>query len=208
MTDLILGDQASSMLRDVFGRARSIGLLGPGPVEDHITHAARFFRAAGEPPTSVIDLGSGAGVPGLVLALAWPQSRIVLLDGMTKRTAFLRSAVEELDVAARVGVVEGRAEDLARSSALRGTFEVVTARGFGPPAVTAECATGFLAVGGRLLVSEPPDQRERWPSEGLEILGMERAHTDEPFMALIRQVHAAPDRYPRRVGVPERRPLF
>lgn len=196
------------MLRDVYGRARSIGLLGPGPIDDHLRHALRFVRAAGTAPTRLIDLGSGAGVPGLFLASVWPDSRVVLLDAMAKRATFLRWATEQLQLGGRVEVVEGRAEELARSPRLRAAFDCATARGFGPPAVTAECAAGFLEPGGRLIVSEPPEELDRWPVGGLAEVGMERAPCPEPLMAVMRQVVLASDRFPRRVGVPRKRPLF
>jgi len=68
----------------------------------------------------------------------------------------------------RVRVIRSRAEVAGHDPALRFQFDLVTARGFGPPAVTAECAAGFLRVDGRLVVSEPPEDRvSRWPSDGL-----------------------------------------
>jgi 16S rRNA (guanine527-N7)-methyltransferase len=173
------------MLRGVYERARSIGLLGPGPVEDHIVHAGRFVRASGEEvPGRVIDLGSGAGVPGFVLALAWPDARVVLLDAMAKRVAFLQWAVEELGIGSRVDVLQGRAEELGADPSYRASFDLASARGFGPPAVTAECASGFLRTGGRLIVSEPPDGQERWPADGLALLGMQRIECGEPYIGV------------------------
>ena len=81
-------------LRDVLEDARRIGLLGPQPVETHIVHARAWADALD--PAPLLDLGSGAGVPGLVLADAWPEIEATLLDGQTKRTAWLRTAVVRL----------------------------------------------------------------------------------------------------------------
>jgi len=195
-------------LRSALGRAQELGFLGPGPIEPHIEHAGRFVRALdGPPPAHALDLGSGGGLPGLVLALAWPASRWILLDANERRTAFLDTAVHDLDLADRVTVMRGRAEELAHNPALRAGSQVVTARSFGPPAVTAECASGFLEVGGVLIVSEPPARGDRWPAEGLAELGLEIGACRDGCQVVV-QARACPDSYPRRVGIPAKRPLF
>jgi 16S rRNA (guanine527-N7)-methyltransferase len=145
-------------------------------------------------------------VPGLVLALRWPASTWTLVDAMERRCRFLSEAIEELGLASRVQVVQGRAEELGREPSLRGRFDVVTARSFGPPAVTAECAAPFLAAGGRLLVSEPPTEAVRWPDE-VALLGLAVGARRGSIQVLI-QTTLCPDRYPRRTGVPAKRPLF
>src|SRR4051794_36896370 len=90
------GETRTSDLVAVLEESRRLGFLGPGPVDVHIAHALAF--TAGRPEaTRAVDLGSGGGVPGLVLAqLAWPQCRWVLVDSMVRRCAFLREAVEDL----------------------------------------------------------------------------------------------------------------
>jgi 16S rRNA (guanine527-N7)-methyltransferase len=158
------------------------------------------------------DLGSGAGLPGLPLALALPGSRWTLVDSAVRRAGFLREAVAALGLEDRVVVAEERAESLGRMSAHRGRYDVVVARSFGPPAVVAECGAPLLVPGGRAVVSEPPGGAPaRWPAEALLRLGM------APAVAMVAggwayqvlaQVEPCPDRYPRRVGVPVKRPLF
>jgi 16S rRNA (guanine527-N7)-methyltransferase len=163
------------------------------------------------PPASALDLGTGAGVPGLVLALRWPDSAWVLLDGSRRRTAVLEAAVAELGLADRVAIVCGRAEDVGHEPTYRGRFDLVTARSFGPPAATAECGAAFLRLGGVLVVSEPPgDDQDRWPSDGLAALGLIAgpARTNRPRAQVLEAVSSCPDQYPRRVGVPSKRPLF
>ena len=145
-----------SRLAPVLDEARAAGLLGPEPVERHVRHG-RVLAGRVEPPTAFLDLGSGAGVPGLVLALAWPDARGTLLDSSERRTAFCGRAIDRLGLTGRVRVVRARAEEAGRDPALREQFDLVTARSFARPAVTAECAAPFLCLGGRLLVSEPPD---------------------------------------------------
>jgi 16S rRNA (guanine527-N7)-methyltransferase len=187
-------------------RAQRLGFIGPGPVEDHLRHAEGFLVV--EAPTRALDLGSGGGLPGLALAASWPASHWTLLDANQRRIAFLEQAVDELDLRSRVSVRAERAEQAAHDPGLRHGFDLVVSRGFGPPAVTAECAAGFLQVGGVLLVSEPPaPSPDRWPRDGLEGLGM----ADEGVrgsVRLLRQQRLAGDSVPRRVGVPAKRLLW
>ena len=161
-------------------------------------------------PRKAIDLGSGAGVPGLPLALLWQGTEWVLLDGSTRRCAFLEEAVSELGLEGKVEVVCSRAEEAGRTH-LRGGFDLAVARSFAAPAVTAECGSPFLEVGGLLVVAEPPGGNpQRWDPAGVAELGMELAATSASPTAhqVLRQVIPCPTRYPRRVGIPAKRPLF
>ena len=196
-------------LLDQLERARRLGFLGPGPVDAHLDQTASFLLALADVRGDVLDLGSGGGVPGLIVAVARPDLRLVLLDARARRCGFLEEAVRDLAVDGTV--LEGRAEDLAHGLE-RGGFEAVVARSFGPPAATAECGSPFLRVGGRLLVSEPPPPADpgRWPSAGLATLGLtvgERVGTG-PAVQVLNQDAPCPDAFPRRVGLPQHRPLF
>lgn len=184
--------------------------MGPGPVEPHLDHALGFAVAAGDvAPSRAADLGSGAGLPGLVLALHWPRSRWTLVESGARRAAWLRHAVATLGLAGRVAVAERRAEAVGREDGQRGAYELVVARGFGSPAVTAECGAPLLAPGGLLVVSEPPEPVVgRWPAAGLALVGLELVgvrHAGAAY-AVLRAAHACPARHPRRV--PAKRPLF
>jgi len=202
-------DANALVLSDLLEQARARGFLGPGPVAEHLEHADRFRRAAGSPsPARALDLGSGGGVPGLALALAWPSSQWVLLDASLRRTNFLGDAVGRLGLADRVNVVRGRAEDLAHDPEFRNHHDLVVARSFGQPAVVAECGAAFLVRGGRLVVSEPPGSTgERWPSQALIALGLGPARVRDGCAVMVRG-SPCPDRFPRRTGVPAKRPLF
>jgi 16S rRNA (guanine527-N7)-methyltransferase len=203
-------------LEAVLERSRSLGFLGPGSLRVQAEHAAGFAAGPGPAPGRFLDLGSGGGVPGLVLAGLWPDAEGVLLDASERRCAFLAEAIDHLGLAGRVQVVRARAEEAGRSAELRGSMDVVTARGFGPPPVTAECGAPFLRVGGRLVVSEPPHGGDdeppasRWPAEGLATVGLapDRAWSEPYRYRSFVAVAACPARYPRRVGVPGKRPLF
>lgn len=207
----------TAALTDLLTESRQLGFLGPGPVEVHLAHAAAFAEALTTAPARALDLGAGGGLPGLVLAATvWPDTRWVLLDAQLRRTTFLERAVEALGLGDRVRVVTARAEEAGRHIDHRGLNDLVVARSFAAPAVTAECAAPLLQVGGLLLASEPPaaDLAARWPAEPLAELGFSAPVpieiAGEPPTHLVRLdlVRLAPDRYPRRVGIPAKRPLF
>ena len=149
-------------------------------------------------------------MPGLVLAQALVGTHWTLLDSNRRRCAFLRDAVIRLRLEGRVVVAETRAEEAGRSTAFRGKFAGITARGFGPPSVTAECGAPLLALGGTLIVSEPPDGAARWPVEGLAVLGLAPAGmvAAGARFAVLRKTAPTPERYPRKSGIPSKRPLF
>ncbi len=199
-------------------RAAALGFLGPMDPSRQVDHALGFVVACERQwkrgPAAALDLGTGGGMPGLILAACWPECRVVLIDAGQRRTEFLVEEVSDGRQPGTVEVVRGRAEILARDPQLREKFEVVTSRSFGPPGVTAECGSPFLIPGGLLVVSEPPDEgvTERWPDTGLSSLAlanMGRVRIDERFgYQFLGKVGPTPDRYPRRTGIPTKRPLF
>jgi 16S rRNA (guanine527-N7)-methyltransferase len=200
----------------VLERAQRLGFIGPGDPENHIVHAQRFVSVVsglvGPSDASTlplgIDLGSGAGLPGLVLALALPATRWILVESMHRRASVLDDAVQELGLDGRVSVLCERAETIGHAPTLRGNAAVVVARSFGPPAVVAECGAPLLGLGGHLVVSEPPDSDgHRWPRDGVEPLGLEPIGIQEQLMVLVKAGPTPPSR-PRRVGIPAKRPLF
>lgn len=186
--------------------AQERGFFGPGPVVDHVVHARRLSVALPSAGLGV-DLGSGGGVPGLVFALDHPGMEWVFVESQERRSAWLAEAI------AWVGltnvVVRHERVELTGRSAIRGSATVVTARSFGRPAVTAECGAPLLAPGGCMWISEPPEPTpNRWPPDGLSLLGLIRRAPEVRSWAALDLVGTCPDRYPRRVGIPAKRPLF
>ncbi len=201
-------------LIEVLEESRGLGFLGPAPVLGHIEHALDLAQLIGSSvPARALDLGSGGGVPGLVLLVALPQVRMVLLDAQRRRTAFLERAIIHLGLEGRATVVTARAEAAGRQAELRHGFDLVVARSFGPPATTAECGAPFLRVGGRLVVSEPPLGPDRWPATGLAELGLAPVEVHGGpgavfHYAVLEAQDRCDERFPRRDGVPAKRPLF
>jgi 16S rRNA (guanine527-N7)-methyltransferase len=207
-------------LDEILRLAQDLGMLGPGPISEHRRHAEELSRLAlsgleGEGSIHFLDLGSGGGLPGLVLAWGLPESdRLTggLLDSQQRRGVFLADAVDRLGVAGRIEIVSARAEDAARDDAHHERYDLVIARAFGAPAVTAECAVAFLRPGGRLVVSEPPaSDPARWDDVQLATLGLsppELRAGAHAHAAVLHRVGDLDARWPRRPGIPSKRPLW
>jgi 16S rRNA (guanine527-N7)-methyltransferase len=172
-----MGSEQLSELHEALGESQRLGFLGDRAIDEVVEHARLFVTAldglqsthGGRP--KVVDLGSGGGVPGLVIAYYRPDVLLTLLDRRTKRTDFLRRVVSRFGWNERVDVVVDDATNLVRSQA--GLFDGAVARGFGPPDSTLTIAAALIRPGGRAVISEPP-QGDRWSPGLLEQLGVER----------------------------------
>ncbi len=198
-------------------QSRAFGFLGPGPIAPHIAHALGFVEALitfrpelSDPGKSFVDLGAGGGLPGLVAALALPQSNWLYLDVNVRRTEFLAACVETLGIADRIEIRCERAELTGQNPHYRERFDGLLARGFAVPPVTAECGAPLLLLGGLFVVSEPPEQVDRWPEDGISQVGLRRVSSlnDVHRFFVAEKAAATPLKFPRRVGIPEKRPLF
>ncbi|MCS7206580.1 MAG: 16S rRNA (guanine(527)-N(7))-methyltransferase RsmG [Dehalococcoidia bacterium] len=166
----------------------------------------------------LVDVGSGAGFPGLPLAIAFPSLGVVLIESVGKKVAFLRACVEALGLEERVEVLHGRAEELAHQPGLREGFSLGVARAVGPLAVALELVLPFVQVGGRAVFPKKGD----WAGEvdlarpAAEALGgaVPQVLEVDPsllgpgrVLVVVPKVHPTPPRYPRRAGMPAKRPL-
>jgi len=195
--------------------ARRAGVLGSATTEEIVAHAAGYLPAACrvQDSFSAIDLGTGAGVPGVVLAALRPNSHWVLLDGNARRCEHAQSAVRSLSLNDRVDVVHARVEEIAHDSMHRGSYDLVVARSFGPPEDLAECALPLLTANGTLAVSVTAETLDRWelavevlPELELEVEGT--AASEDGRHALIRMGGTCPPAWPRRPATRRRTPLF
>jgi 16S rRNA (guanine527-N7)-methyltransferase len=152
--------------------AQRLGFLGARPIPDVIAHARGFVRAlrAYEHVETVLDLGAGGGVPGLVVAHDLPDLQVTLLDRRAKRTDFLERVVRRLGWGDRVSVICADAESFVPID----QFDGVMARGFGPPEFTLSVAAHLVRAGGPMVISEPPGA-DRWDEAVLARLGVRRA---------------------------------
>ena len=154
-------------LVETLREAQRFGFFGGGDIVEAVEHARSFVEAIG--PLSVgarlVDLGSGGGLPGLVLADIYRDNPVLLLDRRQKRTDFLERACRRLGyghVTVMVADVRRLIDDVRFGSTER--FDAVTARGFGPAAFTLRTAVALCRPDGRIVISEPP-AGDRWPTE-------------------------------------------
>ena len=176
-----------------------------------MAHAAGMAEFLPDPGSArCLDLGTGAGIPGLVLATRWSATRWVFLDRRPRSETFVSWALGVLEITDRATVLCADAAEAAREPGLTAGIDVVVARAFGPPALTLECATGFLRPGGRLVVSEPAvEDPDRWPAGPLASLGLKVVRRAEsPRLVELRKVSGQEQQYPRRFAAMSRRPLY
>jgi len=156
--------------------AQRFGFFGPGPIEDAVAHALGFVSAVDglTECRRLVDLGSGGGLPGLVLADRRRDLSVLLIDRRQKRTDFLERAVRRLGLE-HVTVWARDANEVVADvgAGVIDPFAAVTARGFGPPELTLRTAVACAGPGGVVVVSEPPGG-DRWPPALLDELGRTR----------------------------------
>ena len=166
---------------------------------------------------SVVDIGSGAGIPGLPMRIAEPRLALTLVESHGRRCEFLETAIAALDLDG-VSVRRMRAEEAGRDAELREGFELAVARALAPLPVLVEYALPLLRPGG--LLAAPKGSRARDELDdaeaAIEALG---GHALEPLalslpageapqlVVLVQRDGDLPERYPRRPGTPRKRPL-
>lgn len=191
--------------------ARRAGVLGTVTTDAVITHAAGFLPAACRVGDrfSGLDLGTGAGVPGVVLAALRPASSWVLVDASERRCEYASAAVRALGLGSRVRVVHARAETVAHDPEFRAAQDLVVARSFGPPAELAECALPLVAPDGVLVVSVTEATREVWVRAAalLDLRLAGEGTVDHGYLAVAPR-HTIPAAWPRRPVARRRSPLF
>lgn len=157
-------------LLETLRQAQRFGFFGDRAIDEAVAHADQYVSIIEGRTGRLLDLGSGGGLPGLVLADARPDLEIVLLDRRQKRTDFLERAVRRLEFDHVTVACRDASEVVSEvAGGVETGFDVVTARGFGPPEFTLRTAVGCLRPGGCIVISEPPTG-DRWPDELLDEL--------------------------------------
>jgi 16S rRNA (guanine527-N7)-methyltransferase len=165
----------------------------------------------------MLDIGSGAGFPGIPLRICFPELKLFLLESQQKRSLFLAEAIRRLGLDNSM-VLTGRAEELARKETYRESFACVVARAVAPMTVLAELAIPFVAKGGQLIALKGGTAEEEiaGAAYAVEQVGgvIERVipyrfpGENGRSVISIKKVVPTPERYPRRSGIPAKRPLL
>jgi len=164
----------------------------------------------------LIDIGSGAGFPGMVLAIAEPECDVTLLESDQKKSDFLKRVIEELNLK-NVQVLKERAEVAGRDPSRRGSYDLATSRAVAAAAVLAEYGLPFLKVGGRLIMWKSANYQNELQEarHALDTLGGEVSEVYkyclmeglDRSLVVVEKRSETPDKYPRRPGIPGKRPI-
>ncbi|MEI7644291.1 MAG: 16S rRNA (guanine(527)-N(7))-methyltransferase RsmG [Chloroflexales bacterium] len=182
----------------------------------HFLDSLSLARCWGDTPASLVDIGSGAGFPGLPLAILRPSLRLTLVESVGKKAEFLRHMKDLLGLA-EVRVITSRAEDLGRARGERESHALVTARAVAELRVLVEYGLPLLKVGGRMLVPKGAAVHAEVTAAGraIKVLGgklvavepVDLPGLDAHAVVIIAKLRATDPHYPRAPGTPSRKPL-
>ena len=164
----------------------------------------------------LLDIGAGAGFPSLPMKILYPALDVTVIDSLNKRILFLNHLADELDLE-KVHFYHGRAEDFAQDKDFRAQFDIVTARAVARMQILAELTIPFLKVGGRLLalkaINAPEELTEA--NDALSLLfskvkensSYQLPNGDPRYITIVDKKKETPNKYPRKAGIPNKRPL-
>lgn len=167
--------------------------------------------------TTMIDIGTGAGFPGMPIKIAFPHIKVVLLDSLNKRIKFLNAVIEELELKG-IETLHGRAEDYARKEQYREKFDLCASRAVANLSTLSEYCIPFIKTGGRFISYKSGESTEEieQSKKAVDILGGKIENVDKFLLAdsdirralvVIRKEKNTPKKYPRKVGIPGKEPL-
>lgn len=166
---------------------------------------------------SVIDVGTGAGFPGLALKIAYPNMKVTLLDSLNKRINFLNAVIEKLGLT-DVETVHGRAEDFAKPGKLREKFDLCVSRAVANLTTLSEYCLPFVKVGGEFISykSEKITEEMENAKKAISLLGGKFDRSKDFYLpdsdiyrnlVVIKKVKETPKKFPRKAGLPSKEPL-
>jgi 16S rRNA (guanine527-N7)-methyltransferase len=183
----------------------------------HFLDSLTVARALRDPPDTLIDIGSGAGFPGLALKIAFPALRVTLIEATGKKVEFLKHVIATMHLRDAFAI-HARAEDLARDPAHREKYDAAVARAVADLATLLEYALPFVRVGGMFIAQKgiAVEEEVRRASRALDALGgrvreiapVELPGLEPRHLIVVEKVAATPAKYPRRAGVPEEKPIL
>lgn len=165
----------------------------------------------------VIDVGTGAGFPGIVLKIVYPQLSVVLLDSLNKRVNFLKNVITELGLT-DISAIHGRAEDIARNKDYREKFDLCVSRAVANMSSLSEYCLPFVKVGGRFIPykADRCDEEVKTASKAVNILGGKIRKIESYVIpdtdicrkfVIIDKLRNTSAKYPRKAGLPTKEPL-
>jgi 16S rRNA (guanine527-N7)-methyltransferase len=174
-------------------------------------------EGAERPDCNIVDIGTGAGFPGLPLKILFPQPRLVLIEPTTKKTAFLHHLIHKLELE-NVEVLNSRAEEAAHLPLYREQFSLVLSRAVALLPILVELTLPFCRIGGRFVAQKKGklDREIDGAEKAIATLGgkldqIKKIELDEfydvRYLVIIDKVYPTPIKYPRRPGMPRRRPI-
>lgn len=182
----------------------------------HFLDSLRCALSWGDTPSRLVDVGSGAGFPGLPLKILRPELHVILVESVGKKAAFLEHVVAALDLR-DVAVVTARAEIVGHNPQHREQYDVVTARAVAELATLAEYCLPLCRIGGRVLAPKGRDVDDEVARAriviarlGGQVIGVEPVEIPgvEPrTLVVIAKIAPTPAAYPRAVGIPAKRPI-
>ena len=164
----------------------------------------------------LLDIGAGAGFPSLPMKILYPQLDVTIIDSLNKRINFLQLLAQELDLD-DVHFYHGRAEDFAQDKSFRAQYDFVTARAVARMQVLSELTIPYLKIGGKLLAlkasSAPEELTEAKNALNLlfskveDNLSYALPNGDPRYITVVEKKKETPNKYPRKAGMPNKRPL-
>lgn len=198
------------LLLDANRRFNLTAITSPADVDERLVAASlALLSLLPSDAATLLDVGTGGGIPGIPLAIARPELRVTLLDATAKKVRFLEDVIQELGLS-NASAVWGRAEDLGHDPTHRERYAVVTARAVARLVTLAEFTLPFARVGGVVLLPKGAGAQDELDEAryAVRILGGSARPLDgSTVVVLDKQTLTAPA-YPRRPGIPAKSPLM